>query len=146
MNKATIDEAYMKIALKSAKLSFESGEVPIGCVIVDQGVIVAEGHNCCEEKQSQLFHAEIVALRKTQDIVLVDPTIYITHEPCPMCLGAIHERGIKNIVYGADEPRWGTLGSVVDLSFDLSINVQRHVLQQECINIIKDFFRLRRLK
>ncbi|MFZ4672758.1 MAG: nucleoside deaminase [Chlamydiia bacterium] len=146
MNKATIDEGFMRIALKAAKNSFEKGEVPIGAVIVDQGEIVSIGSNSCEENRSQTYHAEMVALSHIEKEILVDAVAYVTHEPCLMCLMALVERGVKKIVYGTFEPRWGCLGSVVDLQKELSIEVTRFVLQEECKEIIQSFFKQRRNK
>lgn len=136
----------MRIALKAAKNSFEKGEVPIGSVIVDQGEILSIGSNACEEAQSQIAHAEMIALAQIEKQTLFDPVVYITHEPCLMCLMALVERGIKKIVYGTQEPRWGCLGSVVDLSQQHSLEITRFVLQQECKEMIQIFFRQRRQK
>jgi tRNA(adenine34) deaminase len=146
VNKATIDEGFMRIALKAAKNSFEKGEVPIGAVIVDQGEILSLGCNACEENASQIFHAEMVALMQIENKELLDPVAYITHEPCLMCLSALVERGIKKIVYGVTEPRWGCLGGVVDLEKKLDVEVTRFVLEKECKEIIQTFFRMRRKK
>ena len=134
----------MRLALEAAKKAFEKGEVPVGAVIVDQGEIIAEGCNSCEEHMSQLYHAEMVALAQLESKNFLDPVLYCTHEPCPMCLGAIVEKGIKKIVYGASEPRWGCLGGVVDLSQILKVEVTPHVLEEECREIIQKFFKLRR--
>jgi tRNA(adenine34) deaminase len=144
VNKATIDKGFMRIALEAAKKAFEKGEVPVGAVIVDQGEIIAEGCNSCEEHMSQLYHAEMVALAQLESKNFLDPVLYCTHEPCPMCMGAIVEKGIKKIVYGASEPRWGCLGGVVDLSRILKVEVTPHVLEEECREIIQKFFKLRR--
>ncbi|NDD99688.1 nucleoside deaminase, partial [bacterium] len=78
--------------------------------------------------------------------ILVDAVAYVTHEPCLMCLMALVESGVKKIVYGTFEPRWGCLGSVVDLQKELSIEVTRFVLQEECKEIIQSFFKQRRNK
>ena len=130
--------------LRLSKKAFENGEVPIGAVVVNQGKILGIGHNMCEEKKSQTFHAEMVVLAQIRDLDLKNGTIYITHEPCPMCLGAIIEAGIKNIVYGAPEPRWGCLGGAVDLQSVYSLAVTAGVLLGECRDIIINFFKIRR--
>ncbi|MFZ4773351.1 MAG: nucleoside deaminase [Chlamydiia bacterium] len=145
MNKATIDQHYMKIALEAAKKAFESGEVPIGALIVNKGEIMSIGQNMCEQNASQTYHAEMVALDKIKGLTLLDATIYTTHEPCPMCLGAIIESGIKRIVYGAPEPRWGCLGGAVDLQPLFELEVISGVFEEECRDLIKNFFKVRRL-
>ena len=100
MNKATTDEQHMQVALQAAKKAFENGEVPIGAVVVNQGKILGIGHNMCEEKKSQTFHAEMVVLAQIRDLDLKNGTIYITHEPCPMCLAALYWARCDAIFYG----------------------------------------------
>lgn len=136
----------MKIALKAAKKAFENNEVPIGAVIVDGGKIVAIGCNSCEEHQSQMYHAELVALSQKNSILTNDASIYVTHEPCPMCLGALMEAGVKKIFYGAPEPRWGCLGGVLNLKEKFNLEVQGGILEKDCIQIIQEFFKIRRKK
>ena len=134
----------MKIALKAAKKAFENDEVPIGAVLVEEGQIIEIGWNRCEEYQSQMYHAELVALGRKKDFSGKRVVIYVTHEPCPMCLGALIESGIKEIVYGAPEPRWGCLGGVLDLKKKFDLEVRSGVLEKECIEIIQNFFKMRR--
>ncbi len=134
----------MEIALVEAKKAFEKGEVPIGALIEKEGQILALGHNKTEENGSQGYHAELVALRAADPHFLNGATIYVTHEPCPMCLGAIVEAGIQKICFGAPEPRWGVLGGVVDLSKLFSLEVVSGVLADSCRDLIKEFFKMRR--
>lgn len=143
----------MREALKEAKKAYLLGEVPVGAVIVYENKIIARGHNTREIKQSVLGHAEINAIQKASKKIgswrLEDCDIYVTLEPCPMCSGAIIQSRIKNLYYGATDPKTGACGSVLNLfenPFNHKVNVIGGVLEDECSRIIKDFFKELRQK
>ena len=143
----------MREALKEAKKAYLLGEVPVGAVIVYDNKIIARGHNTREIKQSVLGHAEINAIQKASKKIgswrLEDCDIYVTLEPCPMCSGAIIQSRIKNLYYGATDPKTGACGSVLNLfenPFNHKVNVIGGVLEDECSRIIKDFFKELRQK
>jgi len=148
------DIYYIKEALKEAKKAYVKNEVPVGCVIVINDKIIARAHNLRESKQSCLGHAEIIAIEKASKKlnrwILDDATIYITLEPCTMCAGAIFQSRIKRVVFGADEPKFGSLGSIIDLSnvtgFNHKIEVTRGILSEEVSQLMKKFFKELRTK
>ena len=113
------DEGFMKEALKQAKKAERIGEVPIGCVIVQDGKVIARGYNRRNTDRTALGHAEITAIKRASKAVgdwrLEDCTIYITLEPCPMCAGAIVQARIPDVVIGAMNPKAGCAGSVINL-------------------------------
>jgi len=145
------DEKYMQLALAEARKAREKGEVPVGAVITDGRNILARGHNCPIRNNDPTAHAEVVALRKAARKVknyrLTDLTMYVTVEPCPMCLGAIIQARIKRLVYGTEDPKAGAVVSA--LKFDLSRSnhqpeIVSGVCREECQKIISDFFREKR--
>ena len=145
------DIRYMKAALTQAKKALALGEVPIGCVIVREGKIVARGYNRRMTDKSTLAHAEITAIRKAcrkaGDWRLEDCTLYVTLEPCPMCAGAVINARIPTLVYGAREPLTGSCGSVIDLFFERYGHrpaVYPGVLEEECAALLREFFRVKR--
>ena len=138
----------MKEALKEAKKAYLLGEVPVGAVIVYKDKIIARGHNTRETEQTVLGHAEINAIKKASKKIgswrLEDCDIYVTLEPCAMCSGAIIQSRIKNLYFGAYDPKTGVCGSVLNLfdyPFNHKVNVVGGVLEEECSRIIKDFFK-----
>lgn len=138
----------MKKALERAKKAASKGEVPIGCVIVKDGRIIASGYNKREEKKNSLLHAEMVAInsacKKLDAWRLCDCTLYVTLEPCPMCAGAIINSRIKRVVFGASDPKAGAFGSVVNLNeypFNHKCLISSGVLGEECAAILSAFFR-----
>ncbi len=145
----TVDERYMKEALKQAKKAYALDEVPIGCVIVQNEKIIARGYNRRNTDKNTLAHAELTAIRraskKTGDWRLEDCTIYITLEPCQMCAGAIVQSRLKRVVIGAMNPKAGCAGSVLNLlempEFNHQAEVERGVLEEECSGLLKEFFR-----
>ena len=144
----TEDEKFMKKALERAKKAALKGEVPIGCVIVKDGRIIASGYNKREEKKNSLLHAEMVAInsacKKLDAWRLCDCTLYVTLEPCPMCAGAIINSRIKRVVFGASDPKAGAFGSVVNLNeypFNHKCLISSGVLGEECAAILSAFFR-----
>ena len=139
---------YMKEALKEAKKSLLTGDVPVGCVIVYDDKIIARGHNKREDKQQSLAHAEIVAINKACKKLgswrLEDCTMYITLEPWVMCSGAIIQSRIPRVIYGAYDYRFGAHKSLInlfDVKFNHNVEISGGVLENECSIIIKDFFK-----
>ena len=153
--KLTREEKYMKAAIREAKKAWALGEVPIGCVIVQNDRIIARGYNRRNTEGNTLAHAELTAIKKaskkTGDWRLEDCTIYITLEPCQMCAGAIVQARIPKVVIGAMNPKAGCAGSILDLLQEKRFNHQVDkvigVLQEQCSQMMQDFFReLRRQK
>lgn len=147
-----IHEKYMKEALKEAKKAYETDEVPIGCVIVKDGKIIARGHNLREKTNDTTAHAEIVAIRKATKKLkswrLENCDIYVTIEPCSMCAGAIMWSKIKHVYYGAKDIKGGALGTSFNLFEVPNINhrpqVSGGILEEEAASLIKSFFKLKR--
>ena len=141
------DRTYMQEALALAKEAFADGEVPVGCVIVRDGRIVGRGRNRRETGKSALAHAECEAIsdacRNLGGWRLWDCTLYVTLEPCPMCAGAIINARIPRVVFGASDAKCGACGSVCDL-FSMEFNhhpeVTRGVREDECAQLLTDFF------
>jgi tRNA(adenine34) deaminase len=146
------DEKWMQVAIQEAEIAKKNGEVPIGSVIVKNGQIIAKSHNCPISTNDPTAHAEIKALRKAgeklQNYRLPKTTLYVTLEPCAMCLGAMIHARIERVVFGAPDLKGGACGSSVDLSLELFFNhritVNGGVLEHECKNILQSFFKLRR--
>ena len=143
----------MKAAITEAKKARNIDEVPVGCVIVHNNKIIARGHNTREKDQSVLGHAEINAIKKASKKIgswrLEECDIYVTLEPCSMCSGAIIQSRIKNLYYGAKDPKTGAAGSVLNLfsyTFNHQVNVVGGIMEEECSRIIKDFFKELRQK
>lgn len=143
---------FMKEALKEAKKAYEKLEVPVGAVIVKDGKIIARAHNLKETKTDTTKHAEILAIQKASKKLeswrLLDCEMYITLEPCSMCAGAIINSRIKKIYIGALDEKTGAAGSVLNLfedyKFNHKVEVEKGVMQEECENILKDFFKMLR--
>ena len=148
----TKDEEFMYLALKQADLAALVDEVPIGCVIVKDGKPIAYGRNKREELGDPLAHAEIVAIQKAAKVLndwqLVDCELYVTIEPCIMCAGAIIQSRIKRVVYGAPDKKGGAFGGSINVLDAKNINhrpiVEHGVLEEECINIIQNYFKSKR--
>ena len=147
------DREYMEQALALAKEAAADGEVPVGCVIVhEDGRIVGRGRNRREKGKSALCHAELEAISEACKTLggwrLWQCTLYVTLEPCPMCAGAIINARIPRVVYGASDTKAGSCGSVCDL-FSMEYNhhpaVERGVLEEECAEVLREFFRQLRL-
>ncbi len=137
----------MKKALEEAEKAFEAGEVPVGCVIVKDGKIIARGHNRREQTKSVLSHAETEAIgkacKKLNDWRLEGCSLYVTLEPCPMCAGAMILARIERLVYGAREPKFGAHVSktnLFDCSFNHRIEVTEGILARESEKLLKEFF------
>ena len=143
---------FMKQALKEAKKAYEKLEVPVGAIIVKDGKIIARAHNLKETKTDTTKHAEILAIQKASKKLeswrLLDCEMYITLEPCSMCAGAIINSRIKKVYIGALDEKTGAAGSVLNLfedyKFNHKVEVEKGVMQEECENILKDFFKMLR--
>lgn len=138
----------MREALDLAREAAAAGEVPVGCVIVRSGEIVGRGRNRREEKQATASHAEMEAIAQANERLgtwrLADCELYVTLEPCPMCAGAILNARIARVVYGAQDPKAGSCGSVCDL-FCMSYNhrprVEQGLMEEACSSVLRRFFR-----
>lgn len=151
----TADEYFMKEAIRQAKKAEKINEVPIGCVIVREGKIIARGYNKRNLKKTALAHAEIIAIAKAGKIAgdwrLEDCTMYVTLEPCQMCAGAIVQARMKRVVIGSRNAKAGCAGSVLNLlqeeRFNHQVELTEGVLQEECSEMLSAFFKdLRRAK
>lgn len=146
--KQKTDEKFMKQALLQAKKAKEIGEVPIGCVIVQDGKVIGRGYNRRNTDKSTLSHAEITAIRKASkklnDWRLEECTLYVTLEPCQMCTGAIVQARVKEVVIGAMNPKAGCAGSILNLftmkQFNHQVQTTYGVCEAECSQILKQFF------
>ncbi|BDD39600.1 tRNA adenosine(34) deaminase TadA [Streptococcus ruminantium] len=147
-------EYFMFQALKEARKSLEKEEIPIGCVIVKDGQIIGRGHNAREELNQAIMHAEVMAIQEANQVEgnwrLLDTSLFVTIEPCVMCSGAIGLARIPHVVYGANNQKFGAAGSLYDILTDTRLNhrveVERGILEDECAQIMQDFFRQRREK
>ncbi|WP_044641464.1 tRNA adenosine(34) deaminase TadA [Risungbinella massiliensis] len=150
-----LEEQMMRAALQEAEKARELGEVPIGAVVVLDKQIIGRGYNRREIEQNPLLHAECIAIQEAAEQIgswrLVDCELYVTLEPCPMCAGAILQSRISRVIYGTRDPKAGCVGSLMNLLQDTRFNHQteviENVLQEECSQILKDFFQeIRRKK
>jgi tRNA(adenine34) deaminase len=148
------DELYMEEALRSAQRALEAGEVPIGAIVVRENKIIARGHNLSVTTNDPTAHAEILALREAGTALanyrLIDCTLFVTIEPCPMCAGAVVHSRIRRLVYGAKDPKTGADGSVMQVlnhpAQNHQIEVQSGVLAGRSAELLQSFFRQRRSK
>ena len=146
------DDAGMRAALREARDSLARDEVPVGCVVVHDGMVVGRGHNQVEALQDATAHAEILAIGAASNALgswrLTDCTLYVTLEPCAMCAGAIVLARLGRLVYGASDPKAGACGSVLDVIAEPRLNhrvaVTRGVLEPECGELLREFFRKKR--
>ena len=142
-------EKYMDKAIAQARRAYANGDVPIGCVIVHDGKIIARGFNKRNLKKTTLAHAEILAIeqasKKLGDWRLEECTMYVTLEPCQMCAGAIVQARIPKVVIGCMNPKAGCAGSILNLlqmqQFNHQVDVVRGIREQECSDMMKEFFR-----
>ena len=150
-----MEEKFMKEALKEAKKAYDKLEVPVGAIIVKDGKIIARAHNLKETKFDTTKHAEILAIQKASKKLnswrLLDCEMYVTLEPCSMCAGALINSRIKKVYIGAIDEKTGAVGSVFNLlddyTFNHKVEYEKGVLQDECENILKEFFKeLRKVK
>ena len=145
---------FMKSALKEAKKALEKDEVPVGAVIVQNGKIIARAHNLKETKHDTTKHAEIIAIEKASKKLnkwrLNDCEMYVTLEPCSMCAGALINCRLKKLYIGTMDSKTGACGSVLnflsDFKFNHTVEIETNIMQAECEQILKDFFKTLREK
>jgi len=142
----------MQEALKEARKAFAEDEVPVGAVIVYKDKIISRGHNQTERLKDPTAHAEMLAITSASNSLntkwLNGASVYVTIEPCSMCAGALVLARIKNLIYGADDPKAGASGSVTDIINNKSLNhrikVQKGILERECSDLLTQFFKGKR--
>lgn len=143
------DEKYMSMAIKEARKAYNKDEVPVGAVIVKDGKIIAKGYNIKESKQDTTKHAEIIAIQKASKNLktwrLSGCTMYVTLEPCTMCAGALIQSRLDRVVIGAMDEKTGACGSILnvlkDYKFNHTVELTTGVLEQECKEILQNFFK-----
>jgi len=146
------DEKYMKMALEEAEKAGRRGEIPVGAILVKGDHVIAKDHNRCIELSDPTAHAEILVLRRGGEILrnyrLIETEMYVTVEPCPMCVSAMVHGRISRLVFGSLEPKYGAVESKFRLLNDNGLNhrvtVHRGILEKECAEILKAFFKDRR--
>lgn len=141
------DDQWMTVALDEARAAFAAGDVPVGAVIVSGDSIIGRGHNRREVDRDPTAHAEVVALRdaaRALGMWRVEATLYVTHEPCPMCAGALVNARVKRLVYGCPNPKAGAVTSLYSIVTDTRLNhrmeVTAGVLAGECAALLSEFF------
>jgi len=142
------DILFMQEAVAEAELARDKGEVPIGAVIVHGGKVIGRGHNLRETSNDPTTHAEMVAIRQAAEAIghwrLLETTLYVTLEPCVMCMGAMILARIPRLVYACRDPRAGAVGSIYDFSrderFNHKVEVTEGVLKEECSAMLSGFF------
>ncbi len=147
-----IDEFYMNEALKEAAKAFEKGEVPVGAVIVYQKKVIARAHNQIKLLKDPTAHAEMIAITQAANYLgnerLNNCDIYATIEPCPMCMGALILARVKNLIYGARDPKSGACGSVMKIGSDNKlnhmVNIKSGILEENAAFLMQTFFKERR--
>lgn len=152
MTQAELDLQYMRMAIEQAWLAAQSGEVPVGAVLVKDGQVISKAFNKPIANHDPSAHAEMLALREAalveENYRIPGSTLYVTLEPCAMCSGAILHARIDRVVYGASDPKTGAAGSVLDIFASKQINHQTRVeggiMSEECGQLLRDFFRGRR--
>ena len=146
------DAAFMTLALAQARVAMAAGEVPVGAVVVRHGQVIASGSNAPIASHDPSAHAEIQALRAAAQVLgnyrLIDCELFVTLEPCAMCVGAILQARLQRVVFGASDPKTGAAGSVIDLFVNPRLNhqtqVQGGLLETECSALLQSFFQERR--
>ncbi|MBH5320515.1 tRNA adenosine(34) deaminase TadA [Paenibacillus sp. GSMTC-2017] len=149
MKREEEDQYWMQEAIKEAQKAESIGEVPIGAIIVRNNEIIGRGHNLRETSLDPTAHAELVAIRDACEQIhawrLLDCTLYVTLEPCPMCAGAIVQSRVKRVVYGTTDPKAGCAGTLMNLlqepRFNHETELTSGVLQAECALLLTRFFR-----
>lgn len=142
----------MQEALQEARIAFQEEEVPVGAVIVHQGKIIARGHNQVERLKDPTAHAEIIAITSAANYLgtkwLNQASLYVTIEPCSMCAGAMVLARIKSLYFGANDPKAGASGSIINIvnhkKLNHRIKVTQGIFQAECSSLLKDFFKKKR--
>lgn len=148
------DERLMHEALKEAEKAFAVDEVPVGCVIVHEGVIIGRGYNRTESLQDPTAHAEILAITSASENLgswrLSGCTVYSTMEPCAMCAGALVLARVERLVFGAPDPKFGACGSIFNIVQSQKLNhrvaLSSGILKNECASLMQEFFKKKREK
>ncbi|MFV0446074.1 MAG: tRNA adenosine(34) deaminase TadA [Planctomycetaceae bacterium] len=148
----SLNAPWMRRALDLARLAFEQEEVPVGAIVVHDGNVIGEGYNQREALQDPTAHAEMLALTQAAGTLgtwrLMDCTLYVTLEPCPMCAGGIVQARVPRVVYGTADPKGGACHTLYSITNDPRLNHQCSVLggvlQEECRSILQEFFALQR--
>ena len=145
------DELLMKEALREARKSIEKGEIPVGAVLVSENKIISRGHNECISRNDPSAHAEILAMRVACflrcNYRLPDCELYVTLEPCAMCLGAAVQARIKRLVFGTYDPKGGAVVSIMNFPFEKTnhrIEIKGGILERECAELLREFFKDKR--
>jgi tRNA(adenine34) deaminase len=152
MTQTELDQQYMRMAIEQAQLAAQSGEVPVGAVLVRDGQVISKAFNKPIANHDPSAHAEMLALREAalveENYRIPGSTLYVTLEPCAMCSGAMLHARIDRVVYGALDPKTGAAGSVLDLFSSKQINhqtsVEGGIMSEECGQLLRDFFKGRR--
>ena len=152
MTQAELDQQYMRMAIEQAQLAAQSGEVPVGAVLVRDGQIISRAFNKPIANHDPSAHAEMLALREAalneENYRIPGSTLYVTLEPCAMCSGAMLHARVGRVVYGASDPKTGAAGSVLNLFSLKQINhqtsVEGGIMSEECGQLLRDFFKGRR--
>ena len=152
MTQAELDQQYMRMAIEQAQLAAQSGEVPVGAVLVKDGQVISKAFNKPIANHDPSAHAEMLALRDAalaeENYRIPGSTLYVTLEPCAMCSGAMLHARIGRVVYGAPDPKTGAAGSVLDIFASKQINhqtsVEGGIMSEECGQLLRDFFKGRR--
>lgn len=147
------DQDFMSLALIQAKCAFEAGEVPVGAVLVKDGVVISQGYNQPICSHDPTAHAEVMALRAASQVLenyrLPSCELYVTLEPCVMCAGAMMHARLSRVIYGAADPKTGACGSVINVFEQEKLNhhteIVGGVMEQECGQLLKEFFMSRRI-
>jgi tRNA(adenine34) deaminase len=147
-----IDEIYMSEAIKEARRAQEEGEVPVGCIIVYKRKIISRAHNQVERLKDPTAHAEMVALTSATNYLktkwLNEASMYVTIEPCSMCAGALVLSRIKNLYFGAKDPKTGACGSVTKVinykKSNHKVKIRKGILEKDCSLLLKEFFKNKR--
>ena len=152
MTQAELDQQYMRMAIEQAQLAAQSGEVPVGAILVKDGQVISKAFNKPIANHDPSAHAEMLALREAalaeENYRIPGSTLYVTLEPCAMCSGAMLHARIDRVVYGAPDPKTGAAGSVLDIFASKQINhqtsVEGGIMSEECGQLLRDFFKGRR--
>jgi tRNA(adenine34) deaminase len=152
MTQAELDQQYMRLAIEQAQLAAQSGEVPVGAVLVRDGQVISRAFNKPIANHDPSAHAEMLALREAalavENYRIPGATLYVTLEPCAMCSGAMLHARLDRVVYGAPDPKTGAAGSVLNLFSSKQINhqtsVEGGIMSEECGQLLRDFFKGRR--
>ena len=147
-----IDEMFMREAIRQAKMAGEADEVPLGAVIVHQNKIIARAHNQVETLKDPTAHAEMIAITQATSYLsskwLQDCTLYVTIEPCSMCAGALVLARLGRVCFGAEEPKTGACGSIINIANHEKLNhrliVEGGILAEECGALLSEFFQKKR--